>query len=175
MNASSSDSAPAKPARAWSISPTTTPGPVHRSPAANGKRPSSARSNVVFPLPLGPTIATRSPQPISRSTGPSVKLPRVTTAPCMRMTTSPLRGAFATWKRRSQPSHGFSTDSRRASARSVIFAFAACFSDVATLNRRMFLSFSVVSRFALLAPWTDHSRCVRARCSRRARSDRKLA
>ena len=68
-----------------------------------------------------------------------------TTAPRRRITTSPLRGALATWNRRSHPSHGFSTASRRSIAFSVARAFAACFSDVATRKCRMILSFSDVS------------------------------
>ena len=76
------------------------PGPPRRprprdraagAPAVSGTRPSSASSRVVLPLPLGPTMATRSAQPISRSTGPSVKSPRSTTAPSSAATTSPLR------------------------------------------------------------------------------------
>ena len=63
----------------------------------------------------GPTIATRSAQPISRSTGPSRKSPRSTTAPSSRATTSPLRGAVARSSRSSQPSHGLSTASSRSS------------------------------------------------------------
>ena len=47
--------------------------------------------------PFGPVIATRSCQPISRSTGPSRKSPRCTTACSNRITTAPLRGADATW------------------------------------------------------------------------------
>ena len=82
--------------------------------------------------------------------------PRCTTAPCRRITTSPLRAALATWNRRSQPSHGFSTASRRAIAFSVARAFAACFSDVATRKCRMNLSFSEgrASRRACPAPPT---------------------
>ena len=45
-----------------------------------------------LPPPFGPRTATRSCQPISRSTGPRVKPPRVTTASSRRATTSPLRG-----------------------------------------------------------------------------------
>ena len=58
-------------ARAWSSSPTMTPGPSHRSPASSGRRPSSGASSVVLPLPFAPTIATRSPYSTSRSSGPS--------------------------------------------------------------------------------------------------------
>ena len=53
--------------------------------------PSSARSSVVLPAPFRPMIATRSPQPTSRSIGPSRNAPRSTTAPARRATTSPLR------------------------------------------------------------------------------------
>ncbi len=128
-----------------------------------------------MPDPLGPTIATRSRQPISRSTGPRAKAPRSTTASRNRITTSPLRGAFATWKRRSHPSHGFVTTSKRSMASRVARDLAACFSDVATRKWRMFLSFSDVSFFAARTPCTAHSRCVRARCSNRLRSERYVA
>ena len=68
--------APSKPRRAWSSVPMRTPGPIQRVPAASGSRPRSPSTSVVFPLPLGPTSATRSPQASSRSSGPSTKLPR---------------------------------------------------------------------------------------------------
>ena len=42
---------------AWSSSPTRTPGPTQRVPAASGTRPSSASTSVVLPLPFGPTSA----------------------------------------------------------------------------------------------------------------------
>ena len=71
---------PANVRRAWSSSPTRTPGPTQRLPAASGTRPSSASTRVVLPLPFGPTSARRSPHASSRSTGPSAKPPRRTTA-----------------------------------------------------------------------------------------------
>ena len=67
--------------RAWSTSPTTTPGPSDTDPAASSARPSSAASSVDLPDPLAPVIATRSAQSTWRSTGPSAKAPRRTTAP----------------------------------------------------------------------------------------------
>ena len=47
------------------------PGPSQRWPLASSTSPSSARSSVVLPEPLGPRIATRSCQATSRSIGPS--------------------------------------------------------------------------------------------------------
>ena len=59
--------------------------------------PSRAPSSVDLPEPLGPTSATRSPAPIVRSIGPSVKcrsgVTRSTTRPVKRATTSPERAA----------------------------------------------------------------------------------
>ena len=55
---------------------------------------------------------------------------------------------------------------------SVMRALDATFSDVATRWARMFLSFSDVSFLALALPWTDHSRCVRARSCRSERCER---
>ena len=111
-----------------------------------------------MPEPFGPRIATRSCHAISRSIGPSRKLPRVTTAPSSRATTSPLRALGASCMRSSQPSHGFSTRSSRSSSRSEIFDFAATFSLLAVLKWRMNLSVSPL-RFTLALPWTDHSFC----------------
>ena len=84
-------------------------------PAASGSRPSSASSSVVLPLPFGPAIASRSPQPTSRSSGPSRNEPRSTTASSSRTTTSPLRAAGASESWSSHGSYGFSTVSTRAS------------------------------------------------------------
>src|SRR5207244_607747 len=44
---------PAKRVRAWSIAPSSTPGPTRREPAASGCTPSSASTSVVLPLPFG--------------------------------------------------------------------------------------------------------------------------
>ena len=71
---------PSKPARAWSSVPIRTPGPTQRSPADSGSRPSRPSTSVVFPLPFGPTSATRSPHASSRSSGPRTKLPRRSSA-----------------------------------------------------------------------------------------------
>ena len=84
--ASSSVRAPSSRRRACSTSPTTTPGPSRCRPAASSTRPRSADSSVVLPLPLRPTIPTRSAQPTSRSTGPRAKSPRSTTAPSSEAT-----------------------------------------------------------------------------------------
>ena len=85
-------SAPTKLARAWSSSPTTTAGPSHRSPRQRQLAPSSVRSSVVFPAPFGPTIATRSAQRTSRSTGPRRNVaPLRPPRPESAHTTSPLR------------------------------------------------------------------------------------
>ena len=164
-NPSISGSSSGSCARAWSISPTCTPGPIQRRPDVSGISPSSARSNVVLPLPFGPRIAIRSCQPISRSIGPERRsVPRCTTACSSRTTTSPLRADGASCSRSSQPSHGFSTTSSRSIARSVIFAFAACFSLRSVLAWRMFLSGSPLF-LTLRLPCSDHAFCVRDRSS----------
>src|SRR5581483_11274521 len=46
------------------------PGP-RTSPSLGSSRPATQASSVDFPAPLGPTRATNSPSPISRSIGPS--------------------------------------------------------------------------------------------------------
>ena len=167
-NPSSRVGAPANRSRAWLISPTSTLGPSQRAPDASGSRPNRAPSSVDFPEPLRPTTATRSPQPTSSVTGPSVKSGwspapgRTTTASASRATTSPLRPASAICSRRSQPSNGLSTLLSRASARSVALAFAATCSELDLFQWRMNLSVSP-DRLTAFTPWTDHSRWVRAR------------
>jgi hypothetical protein len=93
VNASSSGSSPRNSALAWSISPTTTPGPSDALPSSRAIRPSIAASSVDLPEPFTPVIATRSAQSICRSTGPRVNEPRRTTAPRSTATTAPDRGA----------------------------------------------------------------------------------
>ena len=58
--------------------------PEPRSPASSGRRPMTASSSVVLPLPFAPTIATRSPYSIWRSIGPRTKSPLRTIAPARR-------------------------------------------------------------------------------------------
>ncbi len=164
-NPSISGSSAGSCARDWSISPTCTPGPIHRRPDVSGISPSSARSSVVLPLPFGPRIAIRSCQPISRSIGPSRKRPALARTACSsRTTTSPLRADGASCSRSSQPSHGFSTTSSRSIARSVIFAFDACFSLRWVSRCRMLLSFSLLF-LTLRLPCSDHAFWVRDRSS----------
>ena len=74
---------PPPPRRGRSTAPPPSAADGRAGPAATWSSPTRS----------GPTIPTRSPQPISRSTGPSRKLPRSSTAPRRRITTSPLRGA----------------------------------------------------------------------------------
>jgi len=79
---------------------------------------------VVLPLPFGPASRIRSAHPTVRSNGPSVTLPRATTASRSSTTTAPARGAVA---RVSRSRHGSRTSSgasasRRSIARS---SFAA--------------------------------------------------
>ena len=106
----SSRSAPdANSPRSWSSRPSTTPGPTQRVPCSSGVTPSIASSSVVLPLPFGPVTARRSPHPRSRSSGPRVKSPRVTTAFCSRTTISPLRSRTPSPRRSSHGSYGFST------------------------------------------------------------------
>ena len=78
-----------------------------------------ASTSVVLPDPLGPTSAMRSAHAMSTLRGPRVKSPRCRHASASRTTTAPDRVASLMVKRRSQPSHGFSTTSSDSSARSV--------------------------------------------------------
>ena len=128
--------------RAWSSSPTTTPGPIQRAPDTSGSRPSNESMSVVFPDPFGPRIATRSAQRTSMSSGPSRNSPLPTTAWSSRTTTSPLRAEVARSSRSSHPSHGFSTTSIRSIALSSRAALPASFSLMAMLWALMFLSLS---------------------------------
>ena len=119
-----------------------------------------------MPEPLAPVMATRSPQSTCRSTGPRVNEPRRTTAPRSVATTAPVRGAGAISIRSSHSLRGSSTTSSRSIRRSVCLAFAACFSDVARMCARMFLSGSLPClRTALRTPWVIQLRCIRARAS----------
>ncbi len=135
MNASSSGSSPRNSPLAWSISPTTTPGPSDAVPSSRVIRPSIAASSVDLPEPFAPVIATRSAQSICRSTGPRVNGPRCTTAPRSTATTAPARGAAATCMRSSHSRRGSSTASSRSIIRSVCLALAACFSLDSTRSR----------------------------------------
>ena len=128
-NASISVPSPSKPARAWSSVPIRTPGPTQRSPADSGSRPSRPSTSVVFPLPFGPTSATRSPHASSRSSGPRTKLPRRSSAPSSRAVTSPERSPPPKRSCSSQRFHGFSTTSSRSSAFSDARTLPACFSE----------------------------------------------
>ena len=137
-------------------------------PTTSGSRPSSAPSSVVLPEPLGPTMASRSPQPISRSTGPSRNAPRSTTAPASRATTSPLRGAAASSSRSSQPSHGLSTDVEPLERLLGGLHLGRLLLRRRDLEVAMNLSFSVASFFACRTPCTDHCALRAARCSQPA-------
>ena len=86
--------------RAASRRPRTRGGPGRARRSARPGRPSASRPRArggragprpasSCPMPLGPTSATRSPQASSRSSGPSVKLPRRITAPSSRAVTRP--------------------------------------------------------------------------------------
>src|SRR5690242_8492088 len=142
-NASTSGAGPVNSPRAWSISPTTTPGPRYAEPADSGRRPSRAPSSVDLPAPLAPVIATRSAQSTCRSIGPSVNGPRWTTAPRSAATTVPARGAAAISIRSSHSLRGSSTTSSRSMSRSVWRALAACFSVASIRALRPSLSPSV--------------------------------
>ena len=96
---------------------------------ASGSRPRSPSTSVVFPLPFGPTSATRSPHASSRSSGPSTKLPRRSSARSRRTVTSPERSPPPKRSCSSQRRHGLSTVSSRSIAFSVARTFAACFSE----------------------------------------------
>ena len=119
--------------RAWSSSPTTTPGPSQRRPAASGWRPSRAPSSVVLPAAVRPAIASRSPQPISRSTGPSgtspARPPRPPAGPRPRRRGAPRRTSAAA----ASPPTACRRPSSRSTARSVARALAASFSVWARL------------------------------------------
>ena len=121
---------------------------------------------MVFPLPFGPTSATRSPTRRSRSTGPSRNEPRSTTAPRAVATTSPLRPVVGIVNRSSQASRGSSTASRRSTAFWVRAALPASCSVWLTLKWRMCLSFSP-DFLTFACPWLAHSRSRCARCCER--------
>ena len=163
------------PPRAWSISPTTTPGPMYRSPDASGRRPSSARSSVVLPEPLGPTMATRS-----RPADLEVDRARAGTSP--RSTTAPLEAqhhvAAAGARRRARsagPSPPTASRPRRAASSALlgVLRLAAPASRCVRPGSRVApCRCRAVSRFALRTPCTAHCRCVRARaCKPVARVD----
>ena len=82
-------------------------------PSACPRRAAAGRAapstSVVLPLPFGPTSATRSPHASSRSSGPSAKLPRRSTAPSSRTVTSPERSPPPKRSCSSQRRHGLST------------------------------------------------------------------
>ena len=154
--------------RAWSISPTTTPGPS----AARARRPAAAaraarRAACDLPEPFGPVIATRSAQSICRSTGPSVNVAAAddgARAACA--TTAPARGAAAISIRSSHSLRGSSTTSSRSISRSVWRRLGGL------LLRRLaaelgltILSLSVALRRALRTPFSIQARCMRARAS----------
>ncbi len=169
LNASSSGSSPRNSALAWSISPTTTPGPSDALPSSGTIRPSIAASSVDLPEPFAPVIATRSAQSICRSTGPRVNAPRRTTAPRSTATTAPARGAAATCMRSSHSRRGSSTASSRSIIRSVCLALAACFWLDSTRYARMLRSGSDARfRRTLRTPLSAQARCARARASRPA-------
>ena len=134
-NAAISGCSPTNRPRAWSTSPTTTPGPSAAAPESSGSRPSIAASSVDLPEPLAPVIATRSAQSICRVTGPSTKSPRRTTASRRVATTAPARGAAAISIRSSHSLRGSSTTSMRSISRSVCRALAACFSEARDVER----------------------------------------
>jgi hypothetical protein len=55
---------------------------MRTSPAESGSSPSSTRTSVVLPEPLGPSTATNSPGATSRSSSAhSVRFPKLTLAP----------------------------------------------------------------------------------------------
>ena len=134
----------AKRRRAWSSSPTTTPGPIQRAPDTSGSRPEQRvdERGLARPVraedrdPLGPAhLEVDRPEPERRPRPP-------TTAWSSRTTTSPLRAEAARSSRSSHPSHGFSTTSSRSIALSSRAALPASFSLMAMLWALMFLSLS---------------------------------
>jgi hypothetical protein len=84
-------------------------------------------------------------------------------------TTAPARGAAAISICSCHSLRGSSTTSIRSIRRSVCLALAACFSEVALMCARMFLSGSLFwLRTALRTPLAIQLRCIRARPSRPA-------
>ena len=140
-------------------------------PRASGRRPSRASTSVVLPDPLGPTSATRSAQARSRVNGPRVKSPRSTTASSSRTTTSPERFVSLMLKRRSQPSHGFSTASNESSAALRRRALPARASVRSMRNFRCTLSLSRGCFFSRATPVVAHRRSRWARWRSSARRD----
>ena len=115
---------------------------------------------------VGAGDATRSAQSSWRSTGPSVKARRRTTASLSAATTEPDRGAAAICIRSSHSLRGSSTTSRRSIMRCVWRALAACFSVVSARLFRPILSLSLALRRALRTPLSIQLRCIRARAFR---------
>ena len=166
--------APVNASRAWLISPTTTLGPPWR-PDARGRRPSRAPSSVDLPEPLAPTTASRSPQPTSSVTGPSVK-PRPRPSGPGRSTTArrggPRRRRCGR-RRRSEaqvPALEGLVDHPRAGRGPGRWPgpWRPCARSWTTLRWRMYLSGSP-SAWPCWTPWVDHWRWVRARSVRASR------
>ncbi len=122
-----------------------------------------------MPVPLGPTMASRSAQATSIDSGPRRKDPRSITASTSRATTSPLRVDGASARCRSHPSQGFSATSSRSRAFSVMRTLAACFSVRLTLKPFWALSWSDGFFLSDRTPVTAHWRWVRARSVRSER------
>ncbi len=117
---------------------------------------------MVFPEPLAPVMATRSPRSTCSVTGPRVKAPRRTVAPLSTATTCPDGRPAAMAMRRSHSLRGSSTTSSRSSIRSDWRALAACFSELATLRCLRILSLSAGLRRAARTPLSAQARWVRA-------------
>ena len=111
-----------------------------------------ASTRVVLPVPLGPTRATRSAQSMSSVNGPRRKSPRSITASSRRTTIAPERVASLMLNWSSHPSHGFSTTSSVARARSVRRARDACFSVRLMRKSRCALSLSRGDFFSRATP-----------------------
>ena len=164
--AAASGTVPASSERAWSISPICTLDPRAAVPSSGAWRPSSARSRVDLPAPLGPVMPIRSPAFTWRDTGPSVKPPCRKTASLRVATTELERGAAPMVNSSLHSLRGSSTSSRRAMRLSICRTFWACFSLDSLLALRRSLSLSGDFFIALRTPWLDHSRWVRARETR---------
>jgi hypothetical protein len=118
-------------ARAWSISPTTTPARARRCPTVGATRPSSSASSVLLPPPFGPVIATRSRTRELQVDGAERNVADAARGAARRATTSPDRGALAIVNCSTHSLRGASTASSRSikpsrSARTLPACFSVC-------------------------------------------------
>ena len=114
--------------RSWVITPGTAPRPRALVPDVSSSSPSTARRSVVLPDPFRPVTATRSPGCTSMCSGPTVVVPRATSARSSRAAGAETRPDDRSSSRSSQGSNGFSGSGLRSSSRSACrtFVIRAC-------------------------------------------------